>query len=99
MDETIYYLLAGGGYASVTVTGDAEYDPPPGATVISQAAYELGVAQVEAANAAYVAGLREAEQQAAQDDYEALVAAGIPEATALRLSGHVPGGLLGGIVP
>lgn len=88
---TIYYRYANGAIGVKTTSGDDAGTPPDGAAVITQAEYEQD-------SAAIVAGYtqldeqREAEQQAdAHDDYDALLAAGIPEATAQRLSGYQPG--------
>ncbi|TDC27659.1 hypothetical protein E1211_28990 [Micromonospora sp. 15K316] len=81
-----YYVYPDGSYSMLTLVGGAGVVPPD-ATEITQAEYEAGVAAVNAANEAL------AEQQLADDralaeaDFEALVAAGIPEATARRLSG------------
>jgi hypothetical protein len=91
VDETTYYYRHdNGGYEVVTVTGDAEYVPPAGAVEISQAEYEAGVAAVAAHNDAHLADLRDADRQTALADYQALIAAGIPEETARRLSGYTP---------
>ncbi|MCY0957756.1 hypothetical protein [Streptomyces sp. H27-H5] len=63
--------------------------PPEGAVEITEAEYEAGSAAVVAGTEAR----REAESVALLDgrraDHDALIEAGLPAATAARLSGHV----------
>lgn len=90
-DFTVYYRYDNGAYSATTYEGMEPSDvvPPEGATEITQQEYEDGVAEVEAANAAAAAELEAADRQRACDDYAALIAAGVPEATARRMSGCV----------
>lgn len=92
MERTFYYRHEGGGYSTRTVVVEdgTEVPPPAGAVEISQSEYRDGVAAVESAHAEYVAGLEEADEVRARADYEALIAAGIPEETARRMSGYRP---------
>jgi hypothetical protein len=87
--STHYYRYASGAYGEQTVTGYAEPpETPEGAVRISEQAYAAGVAAVESVNAAYVEDLNKAVREVADADYQALLAAGIPEATARRLTGQ-----------
>ncbi|MFF4179735.1 hypothetical protein [Streptomyces sp. NPDC001750] len=91
MDETHFYQHADGSYSTVTVSGvEGPVTPPEGAVEITEAEYNSGVAAIEAANAAQVAEQEAAQQEQARQDYEALIAAGIPPETAARMSGYNP---------
>lgn len=91
--ETItkYYQYEDGSYSAPTYEGVEADDivPPAGATEITEQEYLDGIAAVEAANAAAAAEQEAADRQRACDDYNALIAAGVPEATARRMSGCV----------
>lgn len=89
MAETYFYRHDNGAFSSRTVDGvEDAIEPPAGATEISRDEYDAGVAGLEAANAQLAADVMAAEQALAREDYEALIAAGIPEATARRMSGY-----------
>jgi hypothetical protein len=92
---TRYYKLADGTYG--VLQSMPAPNLPAGATEVTKAEYDAEIADrkamvdqkvqdnVDAASAAALTN----EAQAA-DDYAALVAAGIPAATASRLTGHTP---------
>lgn len=63
---------------------------PAGFDVITEAQYAVYLTDAEADQAAAEQAVAVAEALSAQADYAALVAAGIPAATASRLSGHTP---------
>ncbi|MFF2964216.1 hypothetical protein ACFVT1_36235 [Streptomyces sp. NPDC057963] len=91
MDETYFYRHADGSYSTVTVSGiEHSPAPPEDAVEITEAEYNEGVAAIEAANAQQVAEQEAAAQERARQDYEALIAAGIPAETAARMSGYTP---------
>jgi hypothetical protein len=93
VDKTLYYRLASGALRAVTVTvadEDQQVPPPAGATELTEAQYAEQLAALEAANAQLVADRRAAETAAKQAAYEALVAVGVPEASAAQLSGYSP---------
>lgn len=87
-----YYRFPSSGAVMVrSVEGDDSGQPdPPGAVEITSLEYATELTAIQVADAAYIAGLRATEQAHALADYLALIAAGLPVATALRLSGHVP---------
>lgn len=82
------YFDFGASVAKATYEGNVTVPTPAGATVITQAAYNTKSASIKAASAAAGDAARTAQTQNAADDYAALVSAGIPVATAKRLTGH-----------
>lgn len=89
-EATLYFRTAGGVLASRTVTGDNPEPPalPEGATALTEAEYADALADVQAQHEAYGQQLTEEAEANQSADYEALRTAGIPEATARRLSGY-----------
>jgi hypothetical protein len=86
---TIHLLYATGAVAEVETTQAAEdYTPPEGATVITAEDYATRLADIQADNQAAVDQALAEEAQQRQEDYEALLALNVPEATARRLSGY-----------
>ncbi|WP_406501814.1 hypothetical protein OHA04_34455 [Streptomyces sp. NBC_01590] len=91
MDETHFYRHADGSFSTATFSGiEDPVTPPEGAVEITETEYNEGVAAIEAANAQQAAEQEAAEQERARQDYEALIAAGIPAETAARMSGYNP---------
>lgn len=94
MDEnetTLYIRHASGAVSKVVTNQDRDsVHVPEGARIISEKTYTKAHATITAANAEYVTALRLAEQERQAGDYEALRAAGIPDGTARRLTGHAP---------
>jgi hypothetical protein len=92
MQQTIYYRFPDGSVTARTVesSGDISVnpEPPQGAIPISAAVYASLVSELDAATDQLVVTLRSAEEQRSAEDYEALIAVGIPELTARRLSGY-----------
>lgn len=88
VDETKYFSLASGGLTKVT--GPAPVPTPPGATVLTEAQYNTQHASMLASNDAHWANVKSQEDAGMEADYNALIAAGIPAASAARLSGHNP---------
>ncbi|GAA2945916.1 MULTISPECIES: hypothetical protein [Streptomyces] len=88
--HTIYYRYENGSYSERTVSGetDTEIVAPPGATEVTEAEYRDGVAALDAARAAENSAMEAADQERARQSYDDLVAAGIPDETARRLSGY-----------
>lgn len=85
---TVYVVYDDGSIDKITYSGS---DMPPlskPGRVTDEAEYLARLAQLEAQNAAHVDDLQRAAQAQAKADYDALRAAGIPEATARRLSGY-----------
>lgn len=89
MEQTYYYQYPDGSIVSVVASG-TEPTPPEGATVLTKADYDTAVTQHEQARQQRDNDTKAAEAANARSDYDALIAAGIPEATARRLSGHTP---------
>lgn len=90
MEETFYYKYPDESVGVRTVVGVEEVTHPPGVTLITAEDYQTRLAEIEAQRQADEAATRASEQSQRAEDYEALLAAGIPEATARRLSGHTP---------
>ncbi|MGW0592749.1 hypothetical protein [Streptosporangium sp. NPDC002607] len=63
---------------------------PGGAVEITAEEYEQNLAALQADKAEYVAELEAAEAGRAKNDFDALTAPGLPEASARRLSGYIP---------
>jgi len=84
--ETIYLRYESGKLA-VRSGSPERPDVPADAVEITQAEYDTELAAMQGRRDERLAGIRAAEQQAAQDDYDALVEAGVSEATARRVSG------------
>ena len=61
---------------------------PEGAAEITEDEYRATLAELDAAREQYVAELRQADEARQREAYEALLAAGIPDAVARHLSGY-----------
>jgi hypothetical protein len=72
--------------------GDAAGAPLEGWKVISKKQYEAKLAKVEEARGARRAEVLATADETRREDFDALVAAGIPERVAARLSRHKPEG-------
>lgn len=94
MDEdetTLYIRHANGAVSKVTTNQDRDsVHVPEGAKLITAKAYAKEHAAITAANEKYLGALRQAEEEQQAGDYAALRAAGIPDGTARRLTGHAP---------
>lgn len=89
-ETTLYFRHESGSVGRLTTSQDPDdVVVPDGATVITAEAYAQARAEIEAGNAAYVGELVEVEERQRVEDYEALIALRVPEATARRLTGHV----------
>lgn len=86
-EQTHYYRYESGRYSMRTTTGEGPVTSPDGATEITQQEYEAGVAALEAASQESRDEAAAAAQVLACEDYAALIAAGLPEASARRMSG------------
>lgn len=84
---TIYYRLADGALGSRSVS-DGEITLPEGAVVLTAEEYQAALDAAEAERAARAETIRAAEREEARTAYEALVANGIADAVARRLSGY-----------
>ncbi|MER5904331.1 hypothetical protein ABT150_30225 [Streptomyces mirabilis] len=89
---TRYIRFPDGVLGRITVVGDLEPELPDGAKYVTQEVYEELRAELREQHDTRVAEMLATEKDARRQQYEDLVAAGIPEATARALSGH--GGLL-----
>ncbi|AXE76020.1 hypothetical protein [Streptomyces atratus] len=85
-----YYRYADGSVSEREYSGDGEPDVPEGASEITQQEYEEAKAALDAEQAEHVAAIDAEAQERARQDYEALIAAGIPPETAARMSGYNP---------
>ncbi|MFD9903939.1 hypothetical protein [Streptomyces sp. NPDC059063] len=92
MEETatVYYRGADGVLAERTASGAGAEAPtvPGGAKRLSAKAYRAALEDVRAARQEHAAALQAGDEERLRGDFEALRAAGIPEATARRLSGY-----------
>lgn len=82
-----YYRTPAGGIAKIEESHPGATGLPEGAVEIDQAEYDAAIAAWQAEKDAYVDGLRQAEQQQAEADLQALLTLGLPETTARRLIG------------
>ena len=90
-EQTYYYKFPDGSVSVRTVAFDGvvvDPVPPAGAVAITAAVYNTLLAGLELATRQFVEQLQQAEQLQAAGDFAALIAAGIPPATARRLSGY-----------
>lgn len=88
--ETFYVVYDDGSIELLTMTGTGTLEPvldKPG-RITSKAEYDQYKAVLDERHAIYLAELEGAEQAAMKTDYDALIASGVPEATARRLSGY-----------
>lgn len=90
-EPQIYYVNNGDGSVS-RIESDSGVAPTLSepATFISEDEYTAQLAAMQQEHDDRVAAAEAAQQQAAKDDYDALIAAGIPAATARRMSGYTP---------
>jgi hypothetical protein len=90
-ETTLYLRYADGSVAQMVNTTPADDIPvPDGAEVITAEEYATAKAAITEANAARAAQLEQELQTKARADYDALVAVGVPQETAARLSGYTP---------
>ncbi|WP_327421697.1 hypothetical protein OG763_14230 [Streptomyces sp. NBC_01230] len=87
--RTYWVLYEDGALARIEAIGD-EVKVPEGGQLLTEEEYEQRLQQWQEANDAHVAELKAADQARQTEDYEALLAAGLPEATAARLAGYEP---------
>lgn len=90
--ETVaYFRHEDGAVSRIAATGTTDSVAiPEGAVAISEEEHSSTVQAYTTVHEAYVEGLRATENGQQAEDYAALRAAGIPAATAQRLTGHVP---------
>ncbi|MEW2568294.1 hypothetical protein [Streptomyces sp. NPDC047070] len=88
LGETVTYwvIYSHGGVGRVDVTNGAE--PEVDGRLVDEAEYLARLEEIKEGRAAYLAGLLAADEQRTREDYEALLGAGVPEATARRMSGY-----------
>lgn len=88
--ETFYVVYDDGSIEQLTMTGTGPLVPvldKPG-RITSKAEYDQYKTVMDERHAIYLAELSAAEQSTMRTDYDALIAAGMPDATARRLSGY-----------
>ncbi|MDH6489669.1 hypothetical protein [Streptomyces sp. SAI-127] len=85
--QTFYYEHPDGSLTERTTTA-AEPVHPEGVTLLTEADYTTKLAAAEAALEQQHADTRAAETAAKESAYEALLAVGIPEASARQISGY-----------
>lgn len=89
---TVYYRRGKSvGQRTASSSGDGTTVLPDGAEEITHSAYLDAVAVLATARDEHRAEMREAASEASRADYEALITAGLPDASARRMSGHTPG--------
>lgn len=83
------YYRQGDGVLATRVSSDTNaLAYPDEATRLTKKQYEAQLANVQAARQEHAAELTAGEEQRRRDDYEALIALRMPEASARRLSGY-----------
>lgn len=82
-----YFRSPAGSIGEITESHQGITPLPEGAVELTEQEWQQEMADWQAAKDAHVADLRAADAARQQEDYEALRAAGLPEATARRLSG------------
>ncbi|WP_433379431.1 hypothetical protein [Streptosporangium sp. CA-115845] len=87
-EHTRYFRSQGGSIGEINESQPGAGGLPEGAVEITEKEFQEAYAGWQTGVAEHVAGLEEAEAERAEEDYEALRAAGIPQATAQRLSGY-----------
>jgi hypothetical protein len=88
-EQTFYYEYPDGSLAE-RVTTAAEPVHPEGVTLLTEAEYASKLAAAEAAQEQQQADIQAEETAAKKDAYDALIAVGIPEASARQISGYWP---------
>ncbi len=89
-EVTQYFRTSDGVLASRTTSGavDEAAPLPEGSTPLTEAEYTTELAAVEAARQEQAEELVAADEARTREDYLALRGAGVPEATARRMSGY-----------
>ncbi len=89
MAEQIYYRQADGALVARTASGTdpIKPEPPHGAVLIEKAEYDKALQRIERDRETHRNTVRAEESAQLHEDYEALLAAGVAEATARRLTG------------
>lgn len=89
VEATTFYVLFDDGSASLMMSTTGE-EPPlskPG-RFVDRDEYEARQDEIRTAREEHVAALQAEDERRTREDYEALIATGVPEATARRLSGY-----------
>lgn len=90
--ETVFYVIYDDGSLDVQTFSGNTIDPQPilgkPGRVVTKAEYDAAKAQQDALNAAYEEELRKADLARIKANYDALIAAGIPDAVARNLTGY-----------
>ncbi|MEZ3180828.1 hypothetical protein KYY02_19670 [Streptomyces pimonensis] len=89
-EKTFYYLYPDGSVGERTVSGVDEVTHPEGVVLLSREEYETRLAEIQAQRDAEAEATRQAELEQKRADYEALIALGLPPATASRITGYYP---------
>lgn len=82
-----YFRSPTGSFGEITESRPGITPLPEGAEEISAEEYAAALQQWQAQKDAYIADLKAVDAARQQEDYQALLTAGLPEATARRLSG------------
>ncbi|WP_326817852.1 hypothetical protein OIE61_29195 [Streptomyces sp. NBC_01762] len=87
-EPVTYWVLYDDGSSGRTesTTGEPTLTSP--GRLVTEAEYQARVDELKAANDAYVAEIQAEDEARQRQDFEALVASGLPDATARRLSGY-----------
>ena len=89
-EETYYIIYDDGTLETLIIAGDGLPEPvldKPG-RITSKLEYDQYKALRDEQNAVFLAELEATEQATRKTDYDALIAAGVPEDTARRLTGY-----------
>lgn len=88
VEPVTYWVLYDDGSASRIESTNGEPVLTSPGRLVTEAEYQARVEELEAANAAEIEAIQAEEENRRREDYEALLAAGVPDATARRLSGY-----------
>ncbi|MYX39055.1 MULTISPECIES: hypothetical protein [unclassified Streptomyces] len=88
-EPVTYWALYEDGSAGLikTTTGEEPVLTKPG-QLVTEEEYTAKFEELRAAHEAHVAQLQAEDEQRTREDYDALIGAGVPEATARRMSGY-----------
>lgn len=84
--DTFYIIYDDGSVEAQTLVGEPVLSKP--GRIAGEIEYNQRLAAIEEHNSIYMEEIHAAEQAALKTDYDALIAAGIPEVTARRITGY-----------
>ncbi|MFF1834252.1 hypothetical protein ACFVXE_08605 [Streptomyces sp. NPDC058231] len=88
VEPVTYWVLYDDGSSGriESTTGEPTLTSP--GHLVTEAEYQARINELNAANEAHIAAIQAEEDERKREDYDALIAAGVPDVTARRLSGY-----------